>query len=529
MKRLSIFSILLAGASLVACSFGTSSSSSSSSSEPSSSSSSSSSSESSSSESSSETSSESSSESSESSISSSSESVSSSSESISSSTSESSSVHHAHSYSSEYAYDADYHWYPTICGHDNEEGALNKEAHSYGEWTIATAPGCESEGVERRMCYICSYSETRSVDPTGHTFSSSWSYDSSGHYHEATCGHNIYNDYAYHTFGEWVVDKEATEESVGHQYRVCSVCDYSEQSEIPLLPHTHKYSSSYSADDDYHWFATTCGHDAEEGALNKVAHSYGEITVITEPDCDSTGLGTKTCSVCDHTMNVTLEEKGHSYSSIYSYDSSSHWRECTSCDGVTDVSSHTFGEWVITTEPQCEVAGIETRTCSVCSYSESQSVEPTGHTYSSSWNSNEYGHWHVATCGHNVQTGFEEHTFGEWTRTLEPTCEEAGVDTRICSVCSYAENRSVDATGHTYSSSYSYDENNHWHPSSCGHDVKSEVEAHTFGNVITMTAPTCTEAGSGYRECSICGYRHNEVIEATGHSYSDTYSYNGYE
>jgi hypothetical protein len=47
----------------------------------------------------------------------------------------------------------------------------------------------------------------------------------------------------------------------------------------------------------------------------------------------------------------------------------------------------------------------------------------------------------VAALGHN---------FGDWQLTTEPSCTEAGVETRYCSRCDATETRPVDALGHAY-------------------------------------------------------------------------------
>ena len=47
--------------------------------------------------------------------------------------------------------------------------------HSWGAWTVVTAPGCEKEGTERRVCsHDSSHIETRSIAATGHDWGS-WS------------------------------------------------------------------------------------------------------------------------------------------------------------------------------------------------------------------------------------------------------------------------------------------------------------------------------------------------------------------
>lgn len=73
-----------------------------------------------------------------------------------------------------------------------------------------------------------------------------------------------------------------------------------------------------------------------------------------------------------------------------------------------------------------------------------------------------------------------------------PTCEEDGVEERVCSVCKKTETRVVSKTGHTYAETWTSNETHHWHASTCGHDVKSSYVEHTPG----------TDG-----KCSVCGYQ----------------------
>ena len=80
-----------------------------------------------------------------------------------------------------------------------------------------------------------------------------------------------------HKFGEWVVTKEATETSCGEETRTCSKCGEMETKEIPMLNHTHAYTTTTQA-------AT----------------------------CTTTGLMTQTCA-CGDVITVTLEIIPHNY------------------------------------------------------------------------------------------------------------------------------------------------------------------------------------------------------------------------
>ena len=73
------------------------------------------------------------------------------------------------------------------------------------------------------------------------------------------------------------------------------------------------------------------------------------------------------------------------------------------------------------------------------------------------------------------------HDWGEWEVTTEATCDEAGVETRVCKNDeTHVETREIPAKGHDHGDEWKYDEENHWHECSCGH--KADVEAHVFEN-----------------------------------------------
>ena len=61
---------------------------------------------------------------------------------------------------------------------------------------------------------------------------------------------------------------------------------------------------------------------------------------------------------------------------------------------------------------------------------------------------------------------------------------------------------------HTFASSWEHDETYHWHPSTCGHDVKSNEEEHTFTSVVTD--PTYESGGYTTYTCSVCGYSYTD-------------------
>ena len=59
-------------------------------------------------------------------------------------------------------------------------------------------------------------------DTHQHSYSSDWTSDSSGHWHACSCGEKT--EFAEHSFGEYVSNKDATTEKDGTKTRTCSEC-----------------------------------------------------------------------------------------------------------------------------------------------------------------------------------------------------------------------------------------------------------------------------------------------------------------
>lgn len=60
------------------------------------------------------------------------------------------------------------------------------------------------------------------------------------------------------------------------------------------------------------------------------------------------------------------------------------------------------------------------------------------HTFSSEWTSDETYHWHSATCGHDVVSDKDFHSWGEWVIDIPATIEKDGTRHHVCGTCSYS-------------------------------------------------------------------------------------------
>ena len=132
---------------------------------------------------------------------------------------------HVHTFAEEWTSDANEHWHAATCEHAEE--VSGKTAHTFGEWTVTKAATCTEKGSRKHTCSVCKYEATEDISAKGHAYSENWTSDETYHWHSATCGHTTeVSGKAEHSFGDWIVTKEATEKAEGSRTRSCTVCEY---------------------------------------------------------------------------------------------------------------------------------------------------------------------------------------------------------------------------------------------------------------------------------------------------------------
>ena len=108
-----------------------------------------------------------------------------------------------------------------------------------------------------------------------------------------------------------------------------------------------------------------------------------------------------------------------------------------------------------------------------------------------------------------VEEAVCEHNWGEWTVTTPATCEEAGEEQRVCSICGEVETRVIPATGHNHDGEWKYDDDSHWHECPCG-DIADKA-AHEVEWVIVKN-PTHNEDGLKQEQCKVCEWTGAEEV-----------------
>ncbi len=119
---------------------------------------------------------------------------------------------------------------------------------------------------------------------------------------------------------------------------------------------------------------------------------------------------------------------------------------------------HSFGEWIIDTEPTCLETGLKFRKCTICGEKETEEI-PIG-----------------------------DHSFSEWEVDTEPTCLTKGLKIRKCKICRIKEEQELPSNGHNYNKT------DEW------------------------TITTCKEDGYVVKKCSVCGDE-NRIETAAKHIY----------
>ncbi len=161
--------------------------------------------------------------------------------------------------------------------------------------------------------------------------------------------------------------------------------------------------------------------------------------------------------------SVVIGALGHTYSTKWSQSETQHWHECSVCGDKKDLENHTAG--TAATETTAQV-------CTACDY---VLTAPLGHTHKTVLVPAK-----AADC--EVDGNIEYYTCacGKWFIDGNATTEIMDKQSVV-----------LTATGHSYSSEWSYNSTQHWHAATCKHsDEKSDLENHNFQNEV----------------CSICKY-----------------------
>ena len=434
--------------------------------------------------------------------------------------------------------------------------------HSYGEWTVVTAPTCTKEGTEQREC-DCSEEETRTIAALGH--------DLAEHAAQApTC-----------TEPGWSI------------YQTCTRCDYTTFEELAATGHNYESTvtteSTCTTDGVLTYTCANCG-DSYTETITASGHDY-ESTVTAEATCTTDGVLTYTCTNCGDSYTETITASGHDYESTVTAEATCTTEgvrtyTCANCgDSYTEAitaSGHDY-ESAVTAEATCTTDGVRTYTCANCGDRYTQTIVATGHNYVDGvCTVCGHNHPHIITDNNGVEEIFDDskiYIYSQYSNVLEvpgnippqldcsepypailtcpeckanllvrvigehslvqhegkaPTCTEPGWEAyQTCENCDYTTYKEIPATGHSIFCSANRENETF--------DPEKSYNIHDYSTYsYDEDKLSCTNPTKGYFQCTKCNAqievdvvsphkitRTDSTIEYYYYSPDDTYSYSG--
>lgn len=221
--------------------------------------------------------------------------------------------------------------------------------------------------------------------------------------------------------------------------------------------HKHTYATEWSYDENNHWYQATCEHSTLQANLGE------HMDENLDGACDICGYEDQSCQ--------------HTYSEEWTSDATHHWHAAT-CNHMGTVS-----------EKAEHADGNNDGACDTCGYMGDHT-----HTYEEAWTFDATQHWHVSSCGHDVEEGREDHV--------------DATNDGVCDTCGWFD----ESHTHTFSDEWKTDVTYHWHAATCEHmGAVSGQEQHADGDengyCDTCQYLMCTHVDFNLDgECDTCGW-----------------------
>lgn len=153
----------------------------------------------------------------------------------------------------------------------NEWDEIEKDycSHNWKDGETLLEPTCTEAGKKQKVCENCGKLLEVEIPALGHNYENRVC---------TRCGEKE-PGCENHTFGDWVITKNATCVAEGSKKRTCTVCGVEEVETIPATG----------------------------------VHTYGEWQVTKQATCTADGTKTKTCTVCGATQTEVIAKLGHNF------------------------------------------------------------------------------------------------------------------------------------------------------------------------------------------------------------------------
>lgn len=355
-----------------------------------------------------------------------------------------------------------------------DEGTQPEHTHTYGAWTVTTAPTEDTAGSATRAC-ACGDVQTTTVAKLSDT--SVWTVAVSQDATHETAGFKAYKSADFgtftvtvpkgeHTYGAWEISKEPTETETGIARKYCA-CGHYDEAVLAVLTNATV------------WTKTTEGATHKDPGREIYTSEYGVVTI------------------------------------------------------VTDAIQHVYGEWASNNDgTHSRVCDCGDRQTENCVYN--QKVDAPAFLKSAATCTSKAVYYLSCVCGaHSAEATFESgtalgHDYTNFQVKSEPTCTEAGQVVADCTRCDQKYDGAIPALGHDFTGDcIPYKETISWGDEGgteydgseyhvhkctrCDAVDSAHKEAHTFGEAVyslsLVQGTTNMYNVNATYTCAGCGYR----------------------
>jgi len=200
------------------------------------------------------------------------------------------------------------------------------KGHNYN--TTMIAPTCTTNGYTHYLCTVCGYFYDDDVIPApGHNMVSE-NYKAptcteDGYSGEGTCqvcGVHLSDGQVIpatgHSFGSWIVIKDANCTESGSEQRICQSCRLSENRELPATGHSFRISVIEPTCTEEGYTSRTCiycSSNYTDTYTKPLGHNYGTWITTNAPTCTSYGGQMRQCTRCRNWETQVVPPTGHTY------------------------------------------------------------------------------------------------------------------------------------------------------------------------------------------------------------------------
>ena len=115
------------------------------------------------------------------------------------------------------------------------------------------------------------------------------------------------------------------------------------------------------------------------GQTVTVLHASGALTLADGVTVINKSGASITVNGAELADGAQVKVHVHSFSSAWEHDGERHWHACVVGDGArADEATHTWGAWAVTKAPTATEGGTRERTCTVCGYTQVETIPATG-------------------------------------------------------------------------------------------------------------------------------------------------------